>query len=154
YKTKGLEAASKMLLGNLGEDWSEKMSTEEVEARPWFGRCVFEADNDVCDDQCVTITWDDDPVTKNGESVLHGRGAKTAQFHMVAFTEDICERRGRIYGTNGEIEYDSRTIKVYNFSTGYTKVHRPHISGGGHGGGDDGLARQFLTAVEAVDSQG
>jgi predicted dehydrogenase len=154
YKTSGLEAASEQLLNDLREDWTEKTPVGEVEARPWFGRCVWEADNDVCDDQCVTITWDDDPVVKDGESELKGRGAKTAQFHMIAFTEKQCERRGRIYGTHGEIEYDSTTIKVHNFGTGYTKVHRPHLAGGGHGGGDEGLARQFLMAMEAVDSQG
>lgn len=154
YKAKGLEAASEKLLDNLREDWSDKTPVKDVEARPWFGRCVWESDNDVCDDQCVTITWDDDPVIKNGEPELKNRGAKTAQFHMVAFTENICERRGTIYGTKGEMRYDSATIRVHDFSTGYTKVHKPHLSGGGHGGGDDGLARQFLTAVEAVDSQG
>ncbi|KAF2111616.1 streptomycin biosynthesis protein StrI [Lophiotrema nucula] len=151
YKTSGLEAASKVLLESLAEDYTSDTPTEEVESRPWFGRCVWEADNDVCDDQCVTITWDDDQV-EDGK-VVKQRGAKTAQFHMVAFTEKICERRGRIYGTKGEIEYDSATIKVHNFSTGYTKVHKPHLAGGGHGGGDEGLARQFLRAVNAVDSQ-
>ncbi|KAF1841994.1 streptomycin biosynthesis protein StrI [Cucurbitaria berberidis CBS 394.84] len=154
YKTSGKEAAAKQLLENLGEDYTSDTPPSEVEARPWFGRCVWEADNDVCDDQCVTITWDDDPIEKDddGRPILKGRGAKTAQFHMVAFTEKICERRGRIYGTKGEIEYDSTTIKVHSFSTGYTKTHKPHMVGGGHGGGDEGLARQFLMAVNAVDS--
>ena len=154
YKTKGKEAAAKQLLENLAEDYTSETPMEEVEARPWFGRCVWESDNDVCDDQCVTITWDDDPVEQDedGQPILKARGAKTAQFHMVAFTDKICERRGRIYGTHGEIEYDSATIKVHSFSTGYTKVHKPHIAGGGHGGGDDGLARQFLAAVDAVES--
>ncbi|KAH7380142.1 streptomycin biosynthesis protein StrI [Pyrenochaeta sp. MPI-SDFR-AT-0127] len=154
YKTSGKEAAAKQLLQDLAEDYTDETPTREVEARPWFGRCVWEADNDVCDDQCVTITWDDDPIEKDedGRPILEGRGAKTAQFHMIAFTDKICERRGRIYGTKGEIEYDSATIKVHNFSTGYTKVHKPHLAGGGHGGGDEGLARQFLMAVNAVDS--
>lgn len=153
YKTSGQKAAAKKLLEDLAEDYTDDTPTGEVEARPWFGRCVWEADNDVCDDQCVTITWDDDPVKDtDGRVVLDGRGAKTAQFHMIAFTEKICERRGRIYGTHGEIEYDSTTIKVHNFSTGQTKTHSPHIAGGGHGGGDEGLARQFLLAVDAVDS--
>lgn len=155
YKSKGLEAASKKLLDTLSQDWTSETPVGEVESRPWFGRCVYEADNDVCDDQCVTITWDDDPLIKDGENdgqaSLKGRGAKTAQFHMVAFTEKLCERRGRIYGSRGEIEYDSATIKVHDFSTGYTKVHKPFQAPGGHGGGDDGLARQFLTAVDAVD---
>ncbi|KAF2473325.1 streptomycin biosynthesis protein StrI [Lindgomyces ingoldianus] len=156
YKSFGIEAASEKLLGSLREDYSPKTPVKEVESRPWFGRCVFESDNDVCDDQCVTITWDDDPISNedDGRPILKGRGAKTAQFHMVAFTDKICERRGRIYGTKGEIEYDSASIKVHDFSTGYTKVHHPHIAGGGHGGGDEGLARQFIMAVEAVDNQG
>lgn len=152
----GMEAAKEMLLDSLREDYTKDTPVSEVESRPWFGRCVWESDNDVCDDQCVTITWDDDPLPEGeeGKSTLKGRGAKTAQFHMVAFTEKICERRGRIYGTKGEIEYDSTTIKVHDFSTGSTKVHHPQQTGGGHGGGDEGLARQFIMAVDAVNSQG
>ncbi|KAH7088429.1 streptomycin biosynthesis protein StrI [Paraphoma chrysanthemicola] len=153
-KKKGMDAAKEQLLKDLGDDYIASTPSAEVEARPWFGRCVFEADNDVCDDQCVTITWDDDPLSTSGEGTpeLGRRGAKTAQFHMVAFTEKICERRGRIYGTEGEIEYDSSTIKVHNFSTGHTQTYTPHMEGGGHGGGDTGLVRQFLMAVNAVDS--
>lgn len=156
YRTSGQKAAVSQLLSNLREDYTSETPVSEVEARPWYGRCVYEADNDVCDDQCVTITWDDDPMAQQGDDKLRlkGRGAKTAQFHMVAFTEKICKRRGRIYGTAGEIEYDGTTIKVYDFKTKHAKVHQPQIAQGGHGGGDEGLARQFLMAVEAVDSQG
>lgn len=153
YKTAGLETANKKLLENLKEDWSADTPESEVEARPWFGRCVWEADNDVCDDQSVMLTWEDDPLVQDGKEEIRGRGAKIAQFHMVAFTEKICQRRGRIYGTKGEIEYDSETIKVHDFSTGETKTHFPHQAGGGHGGGDEGLVRQFLLAVEAVDGK-
>jgi len=154
YKTSGEDAAVKQLLSNLSEDYNADTPESEVEARPWFGRCVWEADNDVCDDQCVTLTWEDDAVGEDheGQTPLEGRAAKSAQFHMVAFTEKQCERRGWIYGTEGEIEYDSTSIKVHNFSTGGTKTHSPHMAGGGHGGGDEGLARQFLMAVHAVDS--
>lgn len=150
----GPSAATKQLFKDLSEDYTQDTPKAEVDARPWFGRCVWESDNDVCDDQSVTITWDDDPLDmdEDGRPVLKGRGAKTAQFHMVAFTEKICERRGRIYGTKGEIEYDSTTIKVHDFGTGETRVYKPHIAPGGHGGGDQGLARQFLMAVEAVDA--
>lgn len=153
YKNSGVDAAATQLLKNLGEDYTSDTPTAEVQARPWFGRCVWESDNDVCDDQCVTITWDDDPLSTDadGQPILKNRGAKTAQFHMIAFTESICQRRGRIYGTKGEIEYDSRTIKVHDFSTGKTTEYKPHVAGGGHGGGDEGLARQFLMAANAVD---
>ena len=43
---------------------------------------------------------------------LKGRGAKIATFHMVAQTEKQCERRGRVYGSRGEIEYDGTMIRV------------------------------------------
>ncbi|EUC27859.1 hypothetical protein COCCADRAFT_110637 [Bipolaris zeicola 26-R-13] len=154
FKTAGKEVAGKALLKSLAEDYTADTPASKVDERSWFGRCVWESSNDVCDDQCVTITWDDDPIAKDEEGlpILRGRGAKTAQFHMVAFTEKQCERRGRIYGTEGEIEYDSREIKVYKFGSGQTKVHNPYVAGGGHGGGDEGLARQFLLAVDAVDS--
>jgi hypothetical protein len=155
FKKNGKEAALAKLLEHLGEDYTSSTPTTEVEARPWFGRCVWESDNDVCDDQCVTLTWDDDPLSKDndGRPELKNRGAKTAQFHMVAYTEKICERRGRIYGSKGEIEYDSNTIRVHEFSTGHTVTHEPHQAGGGHGGGDEGLVRQFLMAINAVDNE-
>lgn len=148
YTTVGQDAAAKALLKDLAEDYSDATAADEVEARPWFGRCVWEGDNDVCDDQYVTIDWEDDPIHQD----IDGRAAKTAQFHMVAFTEKVCDRRGRIYGTQGEIEYDSTTITVHSFASGQTTTHHPPVAGIGHGGGDEGLARQFLLAVHAVDS--
>ncbi|KAJ4349824.1 uncharacterized protein N0V89_008443 [Didymosphaeria variabile] len=155
YNSAGAATATKQLFRDLSEDYTVDTPVTEVESRPWFGRCVWEADNDVCDDQSVTITWEDDPLLSENDvgPTLKGRGAKTAHLHMVAFTEKICERRGRIYGTKGEIEYDSTTISVHEFATGETKVYKPHLAAGGHGGGDEGLARQFLMGVEAVDSK-
>ncbi|KAL9008827.1 MAG: hypothetical protein Q9173_006085 [Seirophora scorigena] len=152
---RGMSWAVGRLHQRLAEDYSESTTQEEVERRPWFGRCVYESDNNVCDDQIVTITWDDDPLP-NGQDLalserLRGRGAKTAMFHMIAQTEKQCERRGRVYGSKGEIEYDSKMIRVYDFATSKAQVHYPHQSGGGHGGGDAGLTRHFINAVEAVE---
>ncbi|KAF2997572.1 hypothetical protein E8E13_001915 [Curvularia kusanoi] len=146
YQSKGVEAASKQLLADLAEDYDDSTPLEVRNKRNYFGRCVWESDNDVCDDQVVTLTWDDD-----GEDT--SRGAKTALFHMIAHTEKQCERRGRIYGTKGEIEYDSSTITIHDFATNKTTRHVPHAAGGGHGGGDAGLARQFLMAVDAVETE-
>ena len=150
----GRHAARLKLMERLAEDYDSQTTQKEIERRPWFGRCVYESDNDVCDDQVVTIEWDDDPLLLDGnqsmESRIKGRGAKIATFHMVAPTEKQCQRRGRVYGTKGEIEYDSATIRVYDFATKQADIHCPPQPGGGHGGGDAGLARQFVKAIAAV----
>jgi len=144
-------------LTKLEEDYTTSTPATEVSAKNWFGRCVYEADNDVNDDQVVTMTWDNDPLppkSDDNEKALAGRGAKTAIFHMVAHTKKICERYTHIYGSDGEIYADSETITVQDFNTGAERVYKPHIAGGGHGGGDDGLARQFILAVDAVKNHG
>ncbi|KAL8817949.1 MAG: hypothetical protein Q9191_008046, partial [Dirinaria sp. TL-2023a] len=41
-------------------------------------------------------------------------------------------------------------IRVYDFGTRKTEAYHPHQAGGGHGGGDDGLTRQYVKAVEAA----
>lgn len=142
-----LNGAKKRLLTALGEDYDKTTSQQDINERSWYGRCVWEADNDVCDDQTVTLSWDDDNREDVGAS---NRSAKTASFHMIAFTEKQCERRGRVYGTEGEIEYDSKTIRVYNFADQHAETHHPHQPGGGHGGGDAGLAGAFVKAVDDV----
>lgn len=145
-----------MLLKRLAEDYTESTPQVEIDGRPWFGRCVWESDNDVCDDQVVTIAWDEEQMERsaNASESIKGRRSKTATIHMIAFTEKQCERRGRIYGTEGEIEYDSKTIRVYDFATGGTKVFHPPQTGGGHGGGDTQLAQQYIKAINAVKNEG
>ena len=154
----GMPAAKNRLMDALGENYDDHTPVERIESRPWFGRCVWDADNNVCDNQIVTMSWDDDPVPLNEAAAesdrLRGRGTKTAIFNMVAFTEKQCERRGRIYGSTGEIAYDSRKIDVFDFATKKTQTHSPAQPGGGHGGGDDGLARQFIKAIATVEDEG
>lgn len=156
-QNKGPKSAIGRLRERLAEDYNNSTPTAEVDARPWFGRCVYESENDVCDDQIVTLTWEDEPlpILQNLKTARSPkvRSAKTAIFHMVAFTEKQCERRGRIYGSKGEIEYDSKVIKVYDFATKETQTHRPHQPGGGHGGGDFMLAQQYVNAIQAVKTE-
>lgn len=158
-RTQGQPTAIRKLRACLAEDYDDSMPQEAIDGRPWFGRCVYESDNDVCDDQMVTIRWEDDsfPLPLNGESSRgtggKGRGAKTAVMHMTAFTERQCERRGRIYGSRGEIAYDSRTITVYGFASKASHSYHPPRPGGGHGGGDEGLTQQYVSAIDAVKNQ-
>ena len=151
------DTAMTMLQAELARDYDTSTPQSEIDGKRWFGRCVWEADNSVCDDQIVTITWEETPFPPNGsegiESRIKGRGAKNATFHMVASTEKQCERRGRIYGTKGEIEYDSKTIRVYDFASEHGQTHHPYQPGGGHGGGDAGLVQQFVKACNAVSTR-
>lgn len=148
HSTAGAATAEKHLLSKLSEDYDKSSTPDElIASQPWYGRCVYESDNNVVDDQIVTITWSD-------EETPPYKPAKTAVFHMIAPTEKQCERRGRVYGTTGEITYDSRSISIYNFATGKTEKFTipppPPDQVESHGGGDYGLARKFVAAVDGV----
>lgn len=155
HLTQGPDAARDMLFDSLKDNYDSTTPSLDVESRPWYGRCVWESDNDVCDDQHVNITWEDD---LDDETDVHSpseaRYAKTASFHMIAQTQKQCERRGWIYGSKGEISYDGSTISVFDFQTEKFQYHHPPRWGGGHGGGDEGLVAQFLKSVDAVKNQG
>ena len=149
----GTEHGRAVLTQALSSDYNASTPRATIESKQWYGRCVWESDNDVLDDQIVTLAWDDDSRSVSGKK-NSDRGPKTAVFHMSAFTEAQCERRGKISGTHGEIQYDSKEIRVYNFDKFLqpeaVKVFTPPKAAGGHGGGDGGLMNGFSKAVEAV----
>ncbi|KAI1819412.1 NAD(P)-binding protein [Xylaria intraflava] len=145
--------ATAAILPKLADDYDDSTPQEIIDSKNWFGRCVFESDNDVCDEQVVVMTWGDDPLPSSSATAsdtLGARGAKQATFHMVAQTKKQCERYTYIYGTEGEIYADSKTITIEDFRTGETKTYRPKLESLGHGGGDHGLTRQFVLAVDSV----
>lgn len=143
-ETDGPEKAKEALMSSLAEDYTVgKTPPADIGSRSWYGRCVWESDNDVVDDQYVTFEWDRDGQSPDEQS-------KTASFHMIAQTLSQCERRGRIYGTSGEIFYDSKSITVHNFDTDTTRIFNPEVpKNSHHGGGDDGLTQQFVKAIAA-----
>lgn len=147
----GWGRAEEVLTSKLGEDYDVgSLSDDKIAERGWYGRCVYESDNNVVDDQTVVIRWDEDV---SGDT---SRRPKTALFHMTYPTQAQCERRGRIYGTHGEISYDSKTITVYTFAGEKVVTHTipkqaPEVEKA-HGGGDWGLAKSFVSAVAAAQS--
>ena len=105
-----------------------------------YGRCVYACDNDVVDHQVVNFEF---------------TGGVTASFTMTAFTR-ARGRETRIFGTRGELYGDSQTIEIYDFLTGTTSSIDSAIASdgsilSGHGGGDDGLMKAFLAAVQHDD---
>ncbi|KAH8893913.1 NAD(P)-binding protein [Thozetella sp. PMI_491] len=154
----GPEAGKEALLAKLREDYGPDTPAEEVSGRQWYGRCVYEADNDVCDNQTVTLAWEDEPLAAAGETpreALAGRGSKTATLHMVAWSKKICTRLTHVYGGDGEVYADSASITVHNFKTGDKKVHYPYVpADGGHTDADEGLSRNFVLAVDRIKNHG
>ncbi len=150
YEAQCAYSAKKIYLGRLahGDDgWpvnvlnphpTVETVTAALESGP-YGRCVYECDNDVVDNQVVTMQF---------------AGGKTAVFTMTAFNQ-AANRKTRIFGTRGELFGDGDTIQVFDFLTDQTRTISTEMDDdsamGGHGGGDYGLMDHFVAAVAAKD---
>ncbi|KAK6528686.1 hypothetical protein TWF694_003929 [Orbilia ellipsospora] len=141
-----------------------------------YGRCVFDGHNDVVDNQVVVMSWDgdeaDDREASNEEENQIIQSPKTATITMTAFTHAICQRTTIVYGTKGELHSDTSwpavasdqktmhfrqpqtSLHSISFADPYAEwiTHQPEAADlfSGHGGGDTGLAKAFVSAVEAV----
>ena len=121
----GVDLARARIRSALAEDYDDDTPDHFVRSRNWFGRCVWESDNDVVDDQVVFLDWPDRPHRPPPHHL-----ARSASIHVVATSEAVCLRRGRIYGSSGEISYDSRQILLRDFvsRTTYVCHHPPSVN--------------------------
>ena len=113
--------------------------TEALRSGP-YGRCVYACDNDVVDHQVVNMRFADD---------------STASFTMTAFTRQR-DRETRIFGTRGEIYGNGELIEIFDFLTNTTETVTIEVGSdgsiqSGHGGGDFGIMRDFVTALANDD---
>jgi predicted dehydrogenase len=104
-----------------------------------YGRCVYACDNDVVDNQIVSMFFEN---------------AVTGVFTMTAFTK-ASDRKTRIFGSRGEIYGNGSIIKRHDFLSDKTTEIDVNKSDGtintGHGGGDFGLIKSFITALTKND---
>ena len=109
-----------------------------------YGRCVYDCDNDVMSNQVVNMIFE---------------GGKTISMSMVAFTEKLCVRQTKIFGTHGEMTCSENSpITVFDFATKRTQTfyegeemptERTTLLG--HGGADYYLMKAFVKAVALED---
>lgn len=104
-----------------------------------YGRCVYRCDNNVCDQQVVTVEYE---------------GGQTASFNMSAFTNRMtrtihvmCED-GEIFGDDG-----LHTLEVTRFASNQVEGYRSEIihipePHSGHGGGDSGIVDDFIRLLQ------
>ncbi len=79
----------------------------------------------------------------------------TASFTMTAFTRQR-DRETRIFGTRGEIYGNGELIEIFDFLTNTTETVTIEVGSdgsiqSGHGGGDFGIMRDFVTALANDD---
>lgn len=96
-----------------------------------YGRCVYRCDNDVVDHQSVILKFNNNVIVS---------------FMMTAFNKES-SRTIKIMGARGEIRghMEKSEIEVLDFNTGNTTTIKVNASGEGHGGGDEGLMKDFVT---------
>jgi len=128
----------KEYLGHLlVEDYKDESILKALKEGP-YGRCVYHCDNDVVDHQVVNMEFEREI---------------SAAFSMEAFTS-YAGRRTRVMGTGGDAVGDMTTLALYDFKTRTQTVwdaSKDPDSQSGHGGGDFGLARDFVQAVSQQD---
>ena len=122
----------------LTPDLTMEGVTKAISEGP-YGRCVYACDNDVVDNQVVSMLFE---------------GGRTATFTMTAFNR-ARDRETRIFGTRGELYGDGRYIHHFDFLTDKTQTVDTQAADGsadyGHGGGDYRLTQAFVAAVANGD---
>lgn len=118
------------------EDITNELKTSD------YGRCVYDSDNDVVDNQVVIMEFENH---------------STCTFTMISTTKDVCVRKTRIFGTKGQLEIDGNNIEHYDFlskkldkiSPSSTQPYDSKMTS--HGGADWHLMNGFITAIEKND---
>ncbi|WP_256759683.1 Gfo/Idh/MocA family protein [Cohnella sp. WQ 127256] len=115
----------------ITNDLSRASIRHAIEEGP-FGRCVYRCDNNVVDHQVVNVEFE---------------SGSTASFTMSGFSHDI-SRTVQVMGTMGEIRGYMEKSELVLYPYGKEAIDiQVAVEEGGHGGGDEGLMREFLKEV-------
>ena len=143
YKAKFIKYMKRTLTGKAK---NTRADVQEALRHGDYGRCVFMCDNDVCDNQLVTMTF--------------ANGA-TAVLEMNAFSDKM-HRECHIVGTKGELIGYGTKLQMRLFGGKSAKVHTFSPGIGGHVEGDLRLVAGFvkilcgettdLTAITTIEA--
>ncbi|MDR1409339.1 MAG: Gfo/Idh/MocA family oxidoreductase [Oscillospiraceae bacterium] len=113
-----------------GKARSTKADVYEALRTGQFGRCVFLNDNDVCDNQTVSVDFGD---------------SQTALLTMTAFSQKCC-RKSHFMGAKGELICNHNDLVMNIFGKGRRRFGLKFALPG-HGNGDVGLVLRFLKVL-------
>lgn len=125
------------------QDQTEMHLIEELKTSP-YGRCVYRCDNDVCDNQVALIRFE------NGVTV---------SFQLSAFTNKMCRtikimcEHGEIRGNDGENRIEITRFTSNQVDAVSQQVVYPQAADGGHGGGDVGIAEDFIKVMKGEQAE-
>ena len=99
-----------------------------------YGRCIYKCDNNVVDHMVNILEFEDNI---------------TATFNLSAFTKE-CTRTTKLMFTHGEIgaNHTKNIIDVYKFGDNSHKIIYPKVQKSGHGGGDYGIIKDFISMLQ------
>lgn len=125
YKAKFIKNMKRTLTGKLRN--SKEDVTEAIKHGD-YGKCVFLNDNNVCDHQMVTMTFENGAV---------------AVLNMNAFSDKMF-RECHIVGTKGELVGYGAKLYLNVFGSAQKKIHTATINATGHVEGDIRLISGFV----------
>lgn len=109
-----------------------------------YGRCVYRAGNDVVDHQVVAFSLQDGA---SGTLTMHGHSAEEGRSIRIDGTKATL--RGAFKSSLQEIRLEHHDMKTaFEGGGAVVPITAPAgITGGGHGGGDDGLVAAFVQSA-------
>ncbi len=124
----------------LGTDLSEAGRQEALETGP-YGRCVYQCDNDVVDNQTVNMEFEDGTTAV---LFMHGHS------HQEGRTMRYDGTRATLLG---EFSVLGSSLEIHDHLTdSRERVDIPQSDGTGHGGGDFGVVAAFVRTMRSIDT--
>ena len=129
---------SKWIVMALGTDTSEAGRLKALQEGE-YGRCIYHCDNDVVDNQTVSMEFEDDTTVT---LIMHGHSHKEGR--TMRYDGTRATLRGRF-------EADIQSIEIHDHLTDECEEVSIPKATSGHGGGDNGIVNSFVRAMRGEE---